>query len=77
MTPLRWIFLALFAYGLSVGLYGAAILSLIMWAFLCYATGVFEAQDAAWMAHPKNAKAPTCTARKLDEHCCSCSGDKM
>lgn len=77
MTLLRWLFLALTAYGLFVGLYGAAILSLIMWIFLCYATRVFAAQDEAWRKDPRNASMEKPTEAKTEEHCCACSGDRM
>lgn len=69
MTLLRWIFLVMAAYGLYVGLYGAAILSLTVWAFVCYASGVFDAQEEAWRNDPRNAEMPPSTEHMIDEHC--------
>lgn len=77
MTLLRWIFLAFAAYGLFMGLYGGAILSLTVWAFVCYASWRFDKQDEAWRNDPRNAETPLSTEHMIDEHCCECSGDKM
>lgn len=74
---LRWIFLALAAYGFYMGLYGGAILSLMVWVFVCYASRVFVAQEEAWRNDPRNAKMPPSTEDMIDEHRCECSGDKM
>lgn len=56
MQALRYIFLCMFVYGLWAGLLGAALISLGMWAFVCYAEGVFAAQDKAYAADSRNAK---------------------
>jgi hypothetical protein len=70
---LRYIFLCMFVYGVWAGLLGAALLSLGMWAFVCYAEGVFAAQDRAYAADPRNARAlgPS-TNDALAEHDCEC-----
>jgi uncharacterized membrane protein len=77
MRLLRWVFLGMFAYGVVVGLYGAALLALGMWAFVCYATRVFAAQEAAWRNSPQRAPTEPDTAHKLDEHCCECTRSEL
>lgn len=74
MQALRYIFLGMFLYGLWAGLLGGAILALVVWAFVCYAEGVFAAQEAAYNKDPRNAKPlepPTRDA--LKDHDCECS----
>jgi len=67
MRILRVLFLSMFLYGLWTGLYGAGLMALGMWAFVCYASGVFAAQDRAYAADPHNARAlepPTSVAAR-------------
>lgn len=75
---LRWIFLCMFAYGVWSGMLGAGLLALGMWAFVCYAEGVFAAHDKAFAADPRNARtAQASTSDVLEEHDCECTRSKF
>lgn len=78
MKALRWVFLGLFLYGLVAGALGGALLALLMWALICYATGVFAAQDAAYnnsKAAARPLQAPTSDV--LDKYECECMADRF
>ena len=78
MQLLRWIFLGLFAFGLWTGMYGGAILALLMWGIICYASGVFAEQDrlhARSIAGARPCQGPTSDA--LLDHECECMADKL
>jgi hypothetical protein len=78
MQALRWVFLGLFIYGLWAGMLGGALLALLMWALVCYATGVFAAQDTAYnnsKAAAQLLQAPTIDT--LDKYECECMADKL
>ena len=78
MQVLRWAFLGLFLFGLWAGMLGGALLALLMWALVCYATGVFAAQDAAYN-NGRAAARPlaTPTSDALDKHECECMADRF
>ena len=73
MRLLQLIFLGMFIYGVVVGIYGAALLSLLMFVFNLWACRVFAAKDRAYAADPRNARAlgPS-TSDALAEHDCEC-----
>lgn len=73
MKILRWIFLSMFVYGLWSGMLGAGLLALGMWAFVCYAEGVFAAADRAHANSPRSAgPAQQSTSDALADHDCEC-----
>ena len=73
MRLLQAVFLGMFVYGLVAGIYGPALLSLMMFAFNVWAGRRFAAQDKAYDADPRNARAlgPS-TSDALAEHDCEC-----
>lgn len=78
MKLLRWGFLGLFVFGLAAGALGGALLALLMWALVCYAQGVFAAQDAAYSkskAAARPLQAPTSVA--ADDHECEYTRPKL
>lgn len=78
MQLLRYIFLAMFSYGVLVGIYGGALLALGMWAFLCYAEGVLSAADKAHDADPRNASvAEPATSDAAAEQLCEYTRTKF
>jgi len=78
MRLLQLIFLGMFIYGVVVGIYGAALLSLLMFVFNLWACRVFAAKDRAYAADPRNARAlgPS-TSDALAEHDCECMRSKF
>jgi len=78
MRLLQLIFLGMFIYGVVVGIYGAALLSLLMFVFTLWACRVFAAKDRAYAADPRNARAlgPS-TSDALAEHDCECMRSKF
>lgn len=73
MRVLQLIFLGMFFYGLWAAKLGGALLSLGMYLFVLWAEGKFAAQDRAYAADPRNARAlgPS-TNDALAEHDCEC-----
>jgi len=71
------VFLGMFVYGLWAGIYGAALLALLMAGFVQYARGHFARADARWEAMPGNAKQPVATEYSLCRYECECMRDKL
>lgn len=73
MRVLQAVFLGMFIYGLWAGMYGAGLLAGLMFVFNVLAGRKFAAQDKAYAADPRNARAlgPS-TNDALAEHDCEC-----
>jgi hypothetical protein len=73
MRLLLLVFLGMFVYGIWAGMHGGAIIALGMLVFIWLAERVFAAQDKAYDADPRNARAlgPS-TNDALTEHDCEC-----
>lgn len=67
----------MFLYGLLYGHIGAGLLALGVGIFVMYADKVFNAQEERWRKDPRNTTTEPCTADKLCEQCCECSGNKL
>lgn len=66
---LALVFLGMFVYGIVVGLYGAAILSLIMCAFTIFAGKQLRKRDIEYYTHPRSARqAQRPTSDALADH---------
>ena len=73
MRLLQLVFLGMFVYGIWVAMYGPALLALLMLLFYVWAVRRFVAQDRAYAADPRNARAAQCpTSDALTEHDCEC-----
>jgi len=73
MRILQAVFLGMFVYGLWTVLYGAGLLAGMMFLFNVWAGRKFAADDKAYAADPRNARAlgPS-TSDALAEHDCEC-----
>ena len=78
MRLLMAVFLGMFVYGLWAVSYGAGLLSLGMFLFTWWADRRFAAQDKAYAADPRNARAlgPS-TNDALAEYDCECVRTKF
>ena len=73
MRILQAVFLGMFVYGLWTVLYGAGLLAGMMFLFNVWAGRKFAADDKAYAADPRNARAAQCpTSDALTEHDCEC-----
>jgi hypothetical protein len=78
MRLLLVVFLGMFIYGLWAGMHGGAIIALGMLVFIWLGERVFAAQDKAYNADPRNARAVQCpTSDALAEHDCECMRSKF
>ena len=78
MRALSYVFAALCVYGVIVGHFGGALLSLLVWVFVLIAQGVFATKDAAYDADPTHVKhAQASTSDALVEHDCESSRTKF
>jgi len=71
------VFLGMFAYGMWVGIYGAAGLALLMAGFVQLARGRFAREDAAWEQSSANAKEPKSVDHALCDYECECMRDTL
>lgn len=77
MKYLALLFFGMFLYGILYGHVGAGLLALGVGIFVMYADIVFAMQEERWHKDPRNATTEPCTAHKLTEHCCICSGSEL
>jgi len=69
IKTLKWIFVALGAYGIAIASYGGSIFAVLTWLMLHYAQRVYARQDA----HPSKAKpVQALTSDALREQECEC-----
>ena len=73
MRVLQAVFLGMFVYGLVIGSSAGAVISLLMFGLVVFAERKFAADDRAYAADPRNARAlgPS-TNDALAEHDCEC-----
>lgn len=71
------VFFGMAVYGVAVGQFGAAILSLLMCAFVYYAGRVFAAQDQAYANDPERASTQASTSDALQQHDSECMRDRI
>jgi len=77
MKYLAGIFLALFMYGVIVGHYGAAIISLGMVAFVFWGARQLVKRDAEFYASPASAKTIPDTLEAMDKQEVESSGSRF
>jgi hypothetical protein len=75
MKLLAYLFLAFAAYGAFTGMWGAGLLSLLMFSFVLWANRYYTKQDAAWAANPANAQRIAPTTDALRKYDCECMRD--
>jgi hypothetical protein len=73
MIVFKLIFAGLTAYGIWIGLYGAALLSLLMLGFVYYSEAMMHRQENNYRRSPRSAVTVPDTLDLLDHKACACS----